>query len=121
MALITPTKVVSQTTLNLVTATQTLTLSDTFVYKPGAKQVIILKNDTGSSVTVTFSGNEKDEAVLPGFLQTVDVDGGVDIVLADGAEVLLLTDQISAFINEAGITPTITSSAAGVEIALIEL
>lgn len=120
MALLTPVKLSISEVLNLAASYDTLTLSDTFVFKRGSKQIIILKNTTGALVTLTFKGNTGN-LVIPGTLNSFVLSGGVEVDVPDDGEVLMVADQVAGFIDQVDATPTITSSAIGVQIAIVEL
>lgn len=76
----------------------TLTASDTLVYQPGSGQMLIVQNDTGGSVTLNIDGDGQDDFDVAGY-GTVDVSGGLDVVIADGAFCFIPLDTISHFLK----------------------
>lgn len=82
-----------------VTATiNTLTSSDTFTYNPGSGQILSVLNDTGSEVTLNIDGDGQDSTLVAG-IGSVDVSGGLDIVIANGAEKLVRLDTIKHYLQ----------------------
>lgn len=96
----------------VVTAT-TLGASDTFTFGDG--DILLIQNDTGSSITPNIVGDEATSVSVTG-VGGVDVSGGYDVPsVADGAEVAIPLTSISKYL-----TGTITLSGAdGAEAKLL--
>lgn len=98
MATLTPTSIVNRGG-PFVPTVNTLTASDVLVYKPSVKQVLILTNTTGSSVTVTIDGASGTVISPSGYGGTISVAAGKTIAVgANGSQVVKLSD-ISAFLQ----------------------
>jgi len=79
----------------LATAT-TLTSSDTITFAPAKKQLLVVANDTGSSVTLKIDGDGGTTVNAPG-IGPVTVSGGYDITIANGASRAVILSTISAY------------------------
>lgn len=95
MATITSTAIAAGT--NTVAET-TMTASDTFTYVPNGRQVLILNNVTGGSLTVNIDGDGAS-TVNVGGVGAVDISGGfsTDAIPADGVRAIPL-DSIKAYL-----------------------
>lgn len=100
---------------------QTLSLADDFAYKTGGKQLILLQNDTGGSVDITFLGDSATTVNCPGLGDPIDVSTGFTVTLADTENTIIQVDSIKAYLTDSANQPAITSDIAGVEIFLFEL
>lgn len=96
MATIAPTTMTS----GRVTITETtLTSSDTFTYVPNRRQVLVLKNGTGGTLTVTIDGAGATTVPVPG-VGSVDISGGFSTgAIAAGALVAIQLDSISEYLK----------------------
>ncbi len=79
----------------LATAT-TLTSSDTIPYNAAKKQLLVVSNATGSSVTLKIDGDAGTTVNLPG-IGPVTVSGGYDIIIANGTSRAVILSTISAY------------------------
>lgn len=82
------------------TVTQTtLTSSDTFVYKPGTGQVLILRNGTAGSLSPVIDGADGTTVGVKG-IGNIDVSGGyaVGSIAASVVKAIPL-DTISAYLQ----------------------
>lgn len=77
-------------------AITTLSADDTITIKPSKKQLLVLRNTTAGSLTVTVDGSTGTTAAAPG-IGTVDVSGGYAIVLAAGVSKAVVLSTISAY------------------------
>lgn len=74
----------------------TLTSSDTITFNPNKKQLLVVRNGTGGSVTLKIDGEGGSTVQVPG-IGVVNVAGGYDIVIADGASAAVVLSTISAY------------------------
>jgi hypothetical protein len=65
-------------------AISTLTSSDTITFDSRKKQLLVVRNNTGSSVTLKIDGDGGTTVTKPG-IGSVTVSGGYDTVIANGA------------------------------------
>lgn len=79
----------------LATAT-TLTSSDTLTYTAAKKQLLVVANATGSSVTLKIDGDAGTTVNAPG-IGPVTVSGGYDIVIANNTSKAVILSTISAY------------------------
>lgn len=80
-------------------APATLGGSNSFVYEAGKNQILVVRNDTGSGVASVIDGNGGTTVKVPGVPTGVDVSGGYALgTIADGAEVVVALDSISAYL-----------------------
>lgn len=94
----------------------TATASDTFNYRAGVKQTLVIYNDTGSPITPNIDGDGGTTVPVSG-VGSVDVSGGYDVPsIADGATAAIPTDTISAYLSG---TIAVTG-ADGAELHLLE-
>lgn len=79
------------------TATQTtLSADDTITFNSAKKQLLVLDNTTGGSLTCTIDGDGGSTVTVAG-LGTVDVSAGLAIVVAAGASVCVLLSSVSLY------------------------
>lgn len=103
---------------NTLLAPVALTTTDTLEYKRSVRQVLKLRNDTGSSTTVTIIGADApNDYRCPGTGMTEDLTAGFAVTIADGAERAINLNVISAYLEGA---VTLVSVAPGVEALLME-
>jgi hypothetical protein len=95
MAAITPTDPNTQAGTATVNET-VLSGADTLALATGKKQLLILRNDTGGSLTATIDGDGGTTVFVAG-LGLVDVTAGKAIVVAAGLKVSVLLNTISAY------------------------
>lgn len=76
----------------------TLTASDTLTYQAGRGQILIVNNDTGAEVTLNIDGDGQTAVVVPG-IGSVDVSGGLDVVIAIGAVAAIPLDTIKQYLT----------------------
>lgn len=82
-----------------VTLTRTtMTATDTLTYIPGAKQTLILTNDTAGALTVNFTGSIKPTVPVTGY-GSVATTAGKDVAVGIGATVAVNLDDISYFLQ----------------------
>jgi hypothetical protein len=79
-------------------ARTTLTASDTFTYVPGAKQYLLLANNTGGSITATVNGSANTPINVQGY-GSVATAGGKAIAVPANTTMLVALDDISAFLK----------------------
>lgn len=97
MATITPT-LLTGSGQRTVTQT-TLTASDTFTYKPGTGQILILRNGTGGALTPVIDGAGGTTAGAPG-IGSIDVSSGYSVGSVAAAAVKAIPlDTISAYLQ----------------------
>ena len=84
----------------LVTET-TLTASDTFVYMPGAGQILVLNNVTAGSLTVTMDGADGTTVSFPGVPSISVAAGYSSTAIAAGAIRAIPLDTIAAYLQGA--------------------
>jgi hypothetical protein len=77
-------------------AITTLTTSDTITFNPGKKQMMVFRNTTGGSLTVTIDGAGGTTVQAPG-IGSVNVSAGLAIPVAAGASVAVVLSTISAY------------------------
>ncbi len=77
-------------------AITTLTASDTIPFNPGKKQLMVFRNTTGGSLTVTIDGAAGTTVQAPG-VGSVNVAAGLAIPVAAGASVGVVLSTISAY------------------------
>lgn len=77
-------------------AISTLTSSDTITFDTRFKQLMVVRNATGSSVTLKIDGDGGTTVTKPG-VGSVTVSGGYDIVIADGASAAVVLNTISDY------------------------
>lgn len=79
-----------------VAALSTLTSDDTITFDAKKKQLLVLRNPTGSTVTVTVDGAAGTTVNAPG-LGAVSVSGGYAIALTAGQSKAVVLSTISAY------------------------
>ena len=77
-------------------AVSTLSADDTITIDAGKKQLLVLRNTTGGSLTATIDGSTGTTVNAPG-LGAVDVSAGKAIVVAAGVSVAVVLSSISAY------------------------
>lgn len=114
MATITPTNM--QGTGSRSMAVTTLGASDTFVFKSGRNQVLVLDNVTAGALTPNIDGDGSTTVSVSG-APALDVSGGYTTAsIAAGAKAVIPLDSISAYLKG---TITITGGD-GIEASLLE-
>lgn len=79
-----------------VAAVATLTSDDTITYKPSKKQLLVLTNPTGGTLTATLDGADGTSVVVPG-LGSVSVAAGLAIALTAGQSKAVVLSTVSAY------------------------
>jgi hypothetical protein len=74
----------------------TLSASDTITYNNGKKQLLVFRNTTAGSLTVTIDGADGTTVTVPG-VGTVSVAAGLPIVVGIGLSVAVVLSTISAY------------------------
>ena len=77
-------------------AISTLSADDTITFTPTKKQLLVLTNTTGGSLTATIDGSTGTTVQAPG-IGAVDVSAGRAIVVAAGLSVAVVLSTISAY------------------------
>ncbi len=77
-------------------AISTLSADDTITFNAKKKQLLVLTNTTGGSLTATIDGSTGTTVSAPG-VGTVDVSAGKAIVVGAGLSVAVLLNTISAY------------------------
>lgn len=77
-------------------AITTLSADDTITIAPGKKQLLVLRNTTGGSLTCTIDGSTGATVTKPG-LGVVDVSAGYAIVVAAGTSKAVVLSSISDY------------------------
>lgn len=77
-------------------ALTTLGADDTITVAPGKKQLLVLRNPTGGTLTGTIDGSTGTTVSVPG-LGAVDVSSGKAIPVAAGLSVAVVLSTISAY------------------------
>lgn len=77
-------------------AITTLSADDTITFNSRKKQLLVLRNTTGGSLTCTIDGSTGTTVNVAG-LGSVDVSAGLAIVVAAGASVAVVLGTISAY------------------------
>lgn len=76
----------------------TATASDTFTYKAGVRQIMIIDNVTGGALTPNIDGSGGTTKTVAGLGAAVDVSGGYEFAsIASGARVAIELSTISEF------------------------
>lgn len=74
----------------------TLTADDTITYNASKKQLLVLTNTTGGSLTATLDGDGGTTVTIAG-VGTVDVSAGKAIVVGAGLSVAVVLSTLSAY------------------------
>lgn len=74
----------------------TLSADDTITINTKKKQLLVLTNTTGASLTATIDGSTGTTVSVPG-VGSVDVSAGKAIVVAAGLSVAVMLNTISAY------------------------
>ena len=77
-------------------AITTLSADDTITIAPGKKQLLVLRNTTGGSLTCTVDGSTGTTVNFPG-APGVSVAAGYAIVVGAGLSVAVMLNTISAY------------------------
>lgn len=77
-------------------AISTLSADDTITIAPGKKQLLVLRNTTGGSLTATIDGSTGTTVTKPG-LGVVNVAAGYAIVVGAGLSVAVVLSTISDY------------------------
>lgn len=77
-------------------AISTLTADDTITYNASKKQLLVLTNNTGGSLTATLGGDGGTTVTVPG-IGSVDVSAGKAIVVGAGLSVAVVLGTVSAY------------------------
>lgn len=77
-------------------AITTLSADDTITFNAARKQLLVLRNTTGGSLTCTVDGDGGTTVNVQG-IGSVDVSGGKAIVVAAGASVAVVLGTISHY------------------------
>ena len=77
-------------------AESTLSVDDTITVTAAKKQLLLLRNPTGGSLTATIDGDGGTTVTVPG-LGSVDVSAGKAIVVGAGLSVAVVLGTISAY------------------------
>lgn len=77
-------------------AITTLSADDTITFNANKKQLLVLRNTTGGSLTATIDGDGGTTVAVPG-LGNVSVAGGLAIVVAAGASVAVVLSTIKHY------------------------
>lgn len=77
-------------------AITTLSASDTITFDANKKQLLVFRNTTAGSLTVTIDGSLGTSVNCPG-VGTIDVSAGKAIVLAAGTSFAVVLSTISAY------------------------
>lgn len=73
-----------------------LSADDTFTVVAGKTQLLVLHNPTGGSLTATLDGSTGTSVDIPG-LGSVDVSGGLAIVVAAGTSKSVVISKVSHY------------------------
>lgn len=76
----------------------TLTSADTLTYDPSKKQLLVLHNTTGGSLTLTIDGNGGTTVPVDG-IGSVDVSAGLAIAVPAGASRSVLLSSIRHYLQ----------------------
>jgi len=79
-----------------VAAITTLSADDTITFNANKKQLLVLRNTTAGSLTVTIDGAAGTTVTVPG-LGNVSVAAGLPIVLAAGVSKAVVLSTVSAY------------------------
>jgi hypothetical protein len=77
-------------------AISTLSADDTITFNSRKKQLLVLRNTTGGSLTVTIDGDGGTTVAVPG-IGNVTVSGGYAIVVGAGLSVAVVLNTVSAY------------------------
>lgn len=77
-------------------AITTLSADDTITFNGSKKQLLVLRNTTGGSLTATIDGDGGTTVAVPG-LGNVSVAGGLAIPVAAGASVAVVLSTIKHY------------------------
>jgi hypothetical protein len=77
-------------------AISTLSADDTITINPAKRQLLVLRNTTGGSLTCTIDGSTGTSVTVPG-LGVVSVSAGLAIVVGAGLSVAVVLSTISAY------------------------
>lgn len=77
-------------------AISTLSADDTITFDPKKKQLLVLRNTTGGSLTVTIDGSDGTTVQVPG-IGSVSVASGLAIVVAAGLSVAVVLSTVKHY------------------------
>lgn len=77
-------------------AISTLSADDTITYRAAKKQLLVLRNTTGGSLTCTIDGDAGTTVAAPG-IGSVSVAGGLAIAVPAGESRAVVLSTISAY------------------------
>ena len=77
----------------------TMTASDTFEYLPNTKQILIIRNPTGGSLTPNLDGADSVNAPFPGVGIVTTGSGYFPGSVAAGAARVIFLDQNAAYLQ----------------------
>lgn len=77
-------------------AITTLTAADTITFSPSKKQLLVLRNGTGASLTLVIDGASGTTVTASG-VGVIDVSGGYSITVAASASKAVVLGTISAY------------------------
>lgn len=83
----------------VVITSTTLGASDTFTYKTGSKQYLILRNASGGALTPKLDGADGTTVPVAGIGSVSVADGLTLASLADGATVVIRTSTIEKYLQ----------------------
>lgn len=82
-----------------VVAQTTLDNTDNFVYQPSGRQVLILSNPTGSTITCKLIGNETPSALEVPRVGAINLTSGLPVEVPAGASVAIALDTVAQWIK----------------------
>jgi hypothetical protein len=82
---------------SFTSAQSTLSADDTITIDAGKKQLLVLVNTTGGSLTCTVDGADGAVVAADGFGAGIDVSAGYDIVVAAGASKSVVLSTIRSY------------------------
>lgn len=88
--------IVASKTAPFAAAITTLSADDTITFDPKKKQLLVLTNTTGGSLTATIDGSTGTTVQVPG-IGPVSVAAGLAIPVGAGLSVAVLLSAISAY------------------------
>lgn len=77
-------------------ALTTLTASDTLTFAPASRQLLVMRNPTGGTLTLTIDGAGGTTVNVAG-IGPVSVAAGIDIAIGSGLSVSVLLGTVSAY------------------------
>ena len=77
----------------------TLSAADTLTFDPTKKQLLVLHNTTGGSLTLTIDGNGGTTVQVDGLGAPVDVSAGISIAVPAGASRSVILASIKHYLQ----------------------